>query len=124
MTDDQDGAHRSAAQHVDLVAPRRGQTATDDHQPETIELLDDPSIPEPEDRFLAADVYRSIAALTPDFRDAVVAVDVVGLSYREAAVALHLREATIATRLRRGRQRIARALSDAFPGPPAGSKTA
>jgi RNA polymerase sigma-70 factor (ECF subfamily) len=60
----------------------------------------------------ASDVYRAIAALPPDLRDAVAAIDVVGLSYREAAVALHVREATITTRLHRGRQRIARALSD------------
>ena len=42
----------------------------------------------------------------------VMAIDVVGLSYREAARALRVREATITTRLHRGRQRIARALSD------------
>lgn len=58
------------------------------------------------------DVYRAIAALPPDFRDAVAAIDVVGLSYREAAVALRVREATIATRVHRGRQRIVRAVSD------------
>jgi RNA polymerase sigma-70 factor (ECF subfamily) len=84
-----------------------------------MELFEDPTIPEPEDRFLAGDVYRAIAALPPDFRDAVAAVDVVGLSYREAAVALHAREATITTRLHRGRQRIARAVSDSRPGPTA-----
>jgi RNA polymerase sigma-70 factor (ECF subfamily) len=39
-----------------------------------------------------------------------MAIDVVGLSYREAARALRVREATITTRLHRGRQRIARRL--------------
>jgi Sigma-70, region 4 len=34
----------------------------------------------------------------------VIAVDIVGLSYREAARALRVREATITTRLHRGRQ--------------------
>jgi DNA-directed RNA polymerase specialized sigma24 family protein len=34
------------------------------------------------------------------------------MSYREAARSLRVREATITTRLHRGRQRIARALSD------------
>jgi len=62
-------------------------------------------------------VYPAIAALPPDFRDAVAAIDLVGHSYREAAVELHVREATITTRLHRGRQRVARALSDSFPGP-------
>ena len=43
----------------------------------------------------------------------VVAIDVVGLSYREAARALRVREATITTRLHRARQRVADALTDA-----------
>jgi len=50
-----------------------------------------------------------------------VAVDVIGLSYYEAARALRVREASIATRLYRGRQRIARGLSEPIPalsGPP------
>ena len=44
-------------------------------------------------------MYSTIAALPDDFRLALVAVDVVGLSYREAARALGVREATITTRL-------------------------
>ena len=39
-----------------------------------------------------------------------IAIDVVGLSYREAAHALRVREATITTRLHRARQRVARSL--------------
>jgi RNA polymerase sigma-70 factor (ECF subfamily) len=42
----------------------------------------------------------------------VIAVDLVGMSYREASRALHTREATITTRLYRGRQHVARILSD------------
>src|SRR5579864_511844 len=97
------------------TAARRPQTI---NQPGTMELLEDPSLARPEAQIGAGDVYRAIAALPADFRDAVAAIDVAGLSYREAAVALHVREATITTRLHRGRQRIARALSDSFPGPP------
>jgi RNA polymerase sigma-70 factor (ECF subfamily) len=96
-------------------AARRPQT-TD--QPETIELLDHSST-KPEDQIEAREVYRAIAALPPDFRDAVAAIDLIGLSYREAATALEIGEATITTRLDRRRQRIARALSGAVPGPPA-----
>ncbi len=40
---------------------------------------------EPAAVFEAAAVYGAIAALPDDFRDVIVAVDVVGLSYREAA---------------------------------------
>jgi RNA polymerase sigma-70 factor (ECF subfamily) len=57
-------------------------------------------------------VYKAIAELPDDVRDAVMAIDVVGMSYREAARALRVREATITTRLHRGRQRIARRLAD------------
>ena len=39
-----------------------------------------------------------------------MAIDVVGLSYREASRALRVREATITTRLHRARQRVARRL--------------
>jgi predicted DNA-binding protein (UPF0251 family) len=48
------------------------------------------------------------------------AVDLLGLSYREAARSLRTREATIMTRLYRGRQHVARALlsdTKALPEP-------
>jgi RNA polymerase sigma-70 factor, ECF subfamily len=52
-------------------------------------------------------VYGAVAALPPEFRDAVVAVDVLGLSYREAARALRVREGTVNSRVFRGRQQVA-----------------
>ena len=52
-------------------------------------------------------MYAAIAMLPDDFRDAVIAIDVVGLSYQEAARALGLREGTITSRLHRARRRIA-----------------
>jgi RNA polymerase sigma-70 factor (ECF subfamily) len=55
-------------------------------------------------------VYGAIAALPSDFRDAVVAVDVLGLSYSEAARALRVREGTVTSRVFRGRQQVAAAL--------------
>jgi RNA polymerase sigma-70 factor, ECF subfamily len=62
-------------------------------------------------------VYAAIAELRDDFRDVLVAVDIAGLSYREAARALRVREATITTRLFRARQRVAQRLGhgDALP---------
>ena len=65
------------------------------------------------------ELYATIAALPEDRRLALVAVDVLGLSYREAARALRVREATITTRLFRARKQVdtaARPLQD----PPAG----
>jgi len=57
------------------------------------------------------ELYGAISALPPDFRDALIAVDLVGLSYREAGRALKVPEATITTRLHRARQRIVRSLA-------------
>jgi RNA polymerase sigma-70 factor (ECF subfamily) len=64
----------------------------------------------PEEAVIAAQVLPAIARLPEPFRLALVAIDVAGLSYREAARALGAPEATITTRLYRARQRVAREL--------------
>jgi RNA polymerase sigma-70 factor (ECF subfamily) len=97
------------------TAARRPQTTA---SPELLEFVEDRSAVQPEARLEAAELYAVISALPPDFRDAVVAIDVMGLSYREAARSLRVREATITTRVHRGRQRIATALSDEGSGGP------
>jgi RNA polymerase sigma-70 factor (ECF subfamily) len=51
--------------------------------------------------------YGAIRELSEPLREAIVAVDVVGLSYREAARALRVREGTIMSRLFRARERVA-----------------
>jgi RNA polymerase sigma-70 factor, ECF subfamily len=56
------------------------------------------------------EIMEAIAGAPPYYRDAVIAVDLMGLSYREAARSLRTREATLTTRLHRGRQYVARAL--------------
>jgi len=50
----------------------------------------------------------AIAARPDDFRDVLVAVDVTGLSYKEAARALRIREGTVMSRLYRARQQVVR----------------
>jgi RNA polymerase sigma-70 factor, ECF subfamily len=70
----------------------------------------DPGARDPQEVAESHLVYDAIAALPPGFRDAIVAVDVVGLRYREAARALGVREATVTTRLFRARQRVAETL--------------
>jgi predicted DNA-binding protein (UPF0251 family) len=62
------------------------------------------------------EVFATIAQLPEDFRLALVAVDVLGLSYREAARALHVREATITTRLFRARKQVGKRLASEEPG--------
>jgi RNA polymerase sigma-70 factor (ECF subfamily) len=56
------------------------------------------------------EIMEAIAGAPTQYRDAVIAVDLMGLSYREAARSLRTRESTITTRLHRGRQYVARAL--------------
>lgn len=84
---------------------------------EEYEAADPRAIRRPEQAAEFGEVLDAIADLPEDFRMAIVAVDVVGLSYGEAARLLDTREATITTRLYRARQRIARQ----FPEPREGS---
>ena len=65
----------------------------------------------PESALAARELFAAIAELPEDFRLALVAVDVAGLSYREAADLLDTREATIASRLFRARERVVQALA-------------
>jgi RNA polymerase sigma-70 factor, ECF subfamily len=62
---------------------------------------------DPEVETLAREVHRAIAELPPHYRDAVVAVDVLGLAYSEAAGALGVADGTIMSRLYRGRSAVA-----------------
>jgi RNA polymerase sigma-70 factor, ECF subfamily len=66
--------------------------------------------------FDARELMEAIATTPRPYRDAVVAVDVVGMSYRQAARHLRTPEVTITSRLSRGRQHIARALGDPTGG--------
>ncbi len=77
--------------------------------PDELDRLEDRRARQPQDELHARELYAEIAALPTDFRDALVAIDVLGLSYREAARALKVREATITTRLYRARVRLAAA---------------
>ena len=65
----------------------------------------------PEAEVEAREVFATIAALPPDFRDVLVAVDVAGLSYGEASRALKIPQGTVMSRLYRARQQVARTLT-------------
>lgn len=69
----------------------------------------------PEAHAEATALFAAIARLPPPFREAIVAVDVAGLSYREAGAALGVREATITSRLARARLRVAADLDGTTP---------
>jgi RNA polymerase sigma-70 factor (ECF subfamily) len=66
---------------------------------------------QPEDALDASELFTAISSLPPDARDVLVAVDVVGLSYREAGSALGIREATVTSRLHRARSRVVEVLN-------------
>ena len=80
-------------------------------EPEALDLPDPHADAEPPAAAEAHEVFATIASLPSERRDALVAVDVAGLSYREAARALHVREGTITSRLFRARSQVARALA-------------
>jgi RNA polymerase sigma-70 factor (ECF subfamily) len=86
-------------------------------RPRTAELPTDESdvlrssLADPEAALEQRELLAAIVALPDDFRDALVAVDVVGASYRDAACALGTSEATITSRLFRARRRVVRALA-------------
>ena len=89
---------------------RRPQTTS---LPEHAEFVDRRSETRPEQALEAQEVYEAIASLPDAFRDVLVAVDVIGLSYREAAAALGTREGTVMSRLYRARQQIVRSVEGA-----------
>jgi RNA polymerase sigma-70 factor, ECF subfamily len=96
------------------AAGRRPQTTP---LPDDVDLLPAHAAPPADAQIESSELYAAISRLPDDFRDALVAIDVIGLSYREAARALRVREATITTRLHRARQRVARELVSDPPGP-------
>jgi RNA polymerase sigma-70 factor (ECF subfamily) len=95
-----------------LISQRR----TEQVRPVTTELLDETPLgarasDDPAQASETRQVFAAIAELPDEFRDALVAVDVAGLSYPEAAKALGVPEGTLTSRLFRGRDRVARRLS-------------
>jgi RNA polymerase sigma-70 factor (ECF subfamily) len=97
-----------------LISQRRAAA----RRPTTTELSDDTALgtrlnDDPAEAANTRRIYAAIAELPDEFRDALVAVDVAGLSYQEAARALRIREGTLTSRVFRARDRVARRLSEA-----------
>ena len=79
--------------------------------PDQLDLVADPQAREPQTALEVGELYAAIAALPADFRDVLVAIDITGLSYKEAANALRIREGTVMSRLYRARQAVVRTLT-------------
>ncbi len=105
-------SRRTAARRPSLVATL-----------EELDTTDSRTAARPEEAVIAAQVFPAIAQLPESFRLALVAVDVAGLSYREAARVLGVPEATITTRLYRARERVARELAPERFGAPRSKST-
>jgi RNA polymerase sigma-70 factor, ECF subfamily len=80
--------------------------------PEELEVPDENAAARPDTAADVREVYSAIAELPQDFREVLVAVDVAGLSYGEAARALRVREGTVTSRLYRARAQVAGRLRD------------
>jgi RNA polymerase sigma-70 factor (ECF subfamily) len=87
-------------------ARRPRDSPLDDHE----ELVEGRPLAHPAAAAETAEVIAAVAALPEPFRETVAAVDLAGLSYKEAARALRTREGTVMSRLSRGREQIADAL--------------
>jgi RNA polymerase sigma-70 factor (ECF subfamily) len=103
---------RNTVLNTQRTESRRPQT---DALPEGADFVEERTSTQPEQALEARLVYEAIAALPDEYRDVLVAVDVAGLSYGEAASALKIPEGTVMSRLYRGRQQIVRRL-DPAPG--------
>jgi RNA polymerase sigma-70 factor (ECF subfamily) len=86
--------------------PRSADVALDE-----LALPDRSGSADPASATEAREVFAAIAALPDDYRDALVAVDVAGLSYGQAARLLGTREGTITSRLYRARRKVASELT-------------
>src|SRR5262245_960409 len=76
--------------------------------PDQLDLVADPHAREPHAALEAGELYSAIAALPEEFRDVLVAVDITGLSYKEAGSALRIPMGTVMSRLYRARQQVVR----------------
>jgi RNA polymerase sigma-70 factor (ECF subfamily) len=75
------------------------------------DLPDERPSRQPEAAVEAHELLATISALPDQFRLALIAVDLLGLSYSEAASALKVPEATIATRVYRARDKVAKSVT-------------
>ena len=85
----------------------RARRKTTPVEPASLAHLPDGRRFDPELGAMARAVHHAIAELPGHYRDAVVAVDVLGLPYAEAAEALGVPGGTIMSRLYRGRSAVA-----------------
>ncbi|MGZ4201860.1 MAG: RNA polymerase sigma factor [Thermoleophilaceae bacterium] len=83
-------------------------------RPRTVELVEERPDPRSEAGDLhveSRDLLAVVAGLAAEYRDVLAAVDLAGLSYKEAGKALGIPEGTVMSRLFRARQRVMAAMN-------------
>jgi RNA polymerase sigma-70 factor (ECF subfamily) len=89
-----------------------GRRRTTPHPPEDLDWVGDDRA-DPEVAIDARLAYAAITELSEPLRATIVAVDIVGLSYKETAKSLRIRTGTVMSRLYRAREQVALALEAA-----------
>jgi RNA polymerase sigma-70 factor (ECF subfamily) len=95
--------------HLRTERVRRAASAPNGAAPDDLESRTTRG--DPEASLEASTVLDAVSQLPIQYREAVTAVDVAGLSYAEAARALGVRQGTVMSRLYRGREQVALTLS-------------
>jgi RNA polymerase sigma-70 factor, ECF subfamily len=108
LRDQDDVGYLLRAMRNTLVSQRR----TASRRPVATPLVDDLPVGghasyDPAAATEIGEVFAAIFELPEEFRDALVAVDVAGLTYSEAARVLNVPEGTVTSRLSRARDRLA-----------------
>jgi RNA polymerase sigma-70 factor (ECF subfamily) len=96
-----------ALRHTFIDARRRRRAEPVPLDEVSAEIADASTWRHPEQAVAANEVYAAIAALPDNQREVVAAVDVAGLSYREAAEVLGVPIGTVMSRLYRARDQLA-----------------
>ena len=85
--------------------------ATDPVDPEDLTRVEASGAPGPQQAAEQRELLGFVSDLPEEFRDVLVAVDVAGLSYKEAADALGVPDGTVMSRLYRARKRVVEAFA-------------
>jgi RNA polymerase sigma-70 factor (ECF subfamily) len=107
---DDDLAYLMRAMRNAWLNIRRGRGAEARALQETAVMLERSPAPDPMLSVEAHALLAAVSELPPIYRDVIAAVDVLGLSYKEAAKALRTREGTVMSRLFRARVHVGDAL--------------
>jgi len=118
ITGDDDLGYLVSVLRNTFISSRRAAARRLAPQPldDRFEPADPRSATRPAEAAETREVFGVIALLSEPFRDALVAVDVAGLSYAEAAELLGTKEATITSRLFRARAQVATGMESPSEG--------